>query len=83
MNVGDVVKRISSVSGSSWPPSFLEELGTVVDKTSGTWPRDWDITDYMTMSEMIIGCRVDVLWQDGRLSRDISTGSLEVVIQNE
>ena len=82
MKVGDVVKRIE-VSGSLWPWSFPATIGTVVSVRPGTWPKDWDLSESTSMVEMSLCNRVDILWQDGSMTKDHPSGTLQVVIQDE
>ena len=81
MKVGDVVRqgnRICKLGRNGKPMSSPTNLGIVVDIRDMAPPRPEE-TEALRQMMTMLGRQVDVLWENGKLTKNFAENSLEVV----
>ena len=81
MKVGDVVRqgnRICKLGRNGKPMSSPTNLGIVVDIRDMAPPRPEE-TEALRQMIAMLGRQVDVLWENGKLTKNFAENSLEVV----
>jgi hypothetical protein len=85
MKVGDIVRQNNNLlemrkNGKPRQPPKI--VGVVVDIRNQLPPKQQE-TEYLRSWMARLGRQVDVLWSNGRLSKNFAENSLEVVISND
>ena len=84
MKVGDLVRQYDGLlkikkNGKNVAPKMHQTIGTVIAIHEGLWPKDWDISEEQSAMAMRIGKRIDVLWSNGRLTKNFAENALKIV----
>lgn len=81
MKVGDIVRqsdKIMKMSKAGKPREPSQMLGTVVDIRNQLPPKKEETRRLRSWMAMV-GRQVDVLWANGKLSKNFAENSLEVI----
>ena len=83
MKVGDIVRQgdgLVKFKGKKAPKRSFA-LGMVVAIHEDTFPEDWDLNENVNLKKWasMLGRRIDVMWENGKLSEGFAEKSLEVV----
>ena len=83
MKVGDIVRQgdgLVKFKGKKAPKRSFA-IGTVVAIHEDTFPTEWDLNENVNLKRWasMLGRRIDVMWENGKLSEGFAERSLEVV----
>ena len=83
MKIGDIVKQGTRVIklGKKMKQRTGTNIGIVIDIREMPVPRENE-TEYLKSMMTMLGRQVDVLWENGKLTKNFAENSLEIIIYN-